>query len=340
MQINRQDLDDASNKGIITAAQAKKLWAFFESETTGTPSFQLFHVMYYFGGLLAISALTLFVTQAWETLRGLPLFLLSIAFFVLGILLTTRFLQNNLRIPAGITATFSLAIVPLAVYNIQYWLGYFPDSIFYTEYHYQIAWYWFPMEITTLAVGVAMLYFYGFPFIVFPIAVTLWYMSMDIVPLLLQMQHITYQDRALISMLFGILMIVAAIITDIRFNDKKNDYAFWLYIFGAMTFWGGLTCQDSHSELGKFVYCLINLGLIIFSVILNRRVFAVFGTIGVMFYLGHLAYSVFQGSLMFPIVLVFLGLFIIFIAAKWAQAESRLNEILKPFIPPIFRKRK
>src|SRR5688572_30771216 len=105
MQIDREDLEAAKNKGIITGEQASHLWSFWEKEHVDTPSFRFSHVLYYFGGFLAISAITLFVTQAWETLLGWNLFAISTLFFVLGICLTHWFLQRNFRIPAGILAT-------------------------------------------------------------------------------------------------------------------------------------------------------------------------------------------------------------------------------------------
>lgn len=54
--------------------------------------------------------------------------------------------------------------------------------------------------------------------------------------------------RAFVIMCFGILMTCLAVGVDFR-TIKKSDYAFWLYIFGVMAFWLGLTAQDSDSEL-------------------------------------------------------------------------------------------
>lgn len=340
MQINRDDLAAAANAKIITEKTAEKLWAFWQKNHEDTPSFRFSHVLYYFGGLLAISAVTLFVTQAWESLRGLPLCILSTLFFLLGLFLTKFFLDKKLKIPAGIMATFSLCVVPLAVYNLQNWLGIAPDQIYqYSDYHYWISWYWIPMEFATLLIGVVMLYFYRFPFLLFPISVTLWYMSMDLVPLFFHMTTYPWSYRATFSMYFGLAIIFAAVYMDLKHSDDRQDYAFWLYIFGVMAFWGGLSAQDSNSELSRFIYCLINLAMILVSVFLNRRVFAIFGAIGVLGYLGHLSYSVFQNSLGFPVILVFLGILIIFIAARWSRIENKMYKYFQPYIPKaILRK--
>ena len=70
-----------------------------------------------------------------------------------------------------------------------------------------------------------------------PIAVTLWYMTMDITDVIAG-GDITWELRKLVSLYSGLLMIGLAFWVDIR-SRHKADYAFWLYIFGVITFWGG-----------------------------------------------------------------------------------------------------
>jgi len=253
MRITLTDLRAAKQAGILTQNQTKQLWTFLSKDQEEVPSFQFSHVMYYFGGLLAISAITLFFTQAWETLRGLPLFFVSCLFFLLGLVLTHFFLKRKLRIPAGILATFSLAVVPLAVYNIQTWLGYPPEFQYhYSDFHYWVNWYWIPMELATLVVGVVLFSIYRFSFLLFPVSIALWYMSMDLVPLIFNLQRYDFNDRATFSLFFGLFMLLIAVYVDVKYQNKKQDYAFWLYIFGVITFWGGLSCQESHNEWSRF----------------------------------------------------------------------------------------
>lgn len=340
MQIEHKDLDSAVNEGLLTSAQAKQLWQFFEKKKEHVPQFRFSHVLYYFGGLLAISAVTLFVTQAWNRLIGVPLFLLSALLFALGLLFTHHFLKKQLYIPAGIMATFSLALVPLAVYNIQIGLGYLPDQHYnYADFHTYINWYWVPMEVATLIAGAILFYFYRFPFLLFPIAIVLWYLSMDLWSLLIHKGDMAFEQRAAFSMYFGLIMVLLTIFIDFKFDNPEKDYPFWLYIFGVLIFWGGLSMQQSDSELSKFFYCLLNVFMIFVSVFLNRRVFAIFGVIGTLGYLGHLAFSIFKDSLSFPLVLVAFGLIIIFIAAKWPALERKLFTYFRPYIPEKVLKR-
>lgn len=341
MKINQDDLNAAVQAKIINASQSDQLWSFWRTQKKDVVSFKFSHILYYLGGLIAISAVTLFVTQAWNRVQGYPLLFLALAFFLLGIGLTHLFLQKGLRIPAGIMATFSLALVPLVVYNIQVILGNTPNQHYdYTDFHYWIDWYWVSMEIATIMVGIIMLYFYRFPFLVFPISVVLWYMSMDFWPLLLKMHEYSYADKAIFTMIFGLLMLTCAVLVDFYQDDnKQQDYAFWLYIFGVMTFWGGLSSQSSHSELSKFFYLLINIILLLVGAFLIRRVFVVFGAIGIFMYLGHLAFDVFKNSLGFTVALVFFGILIIIVAAYSTRMEKKLQAFVEPYIPKKLRER-
>ncbi len=337
MDIKQDDINAAVKEKLITAEQAKQLWSFWRKNQENIPSFHLAHVMYYFGGLLAISAITLFVTQAWDQLRGFQLFIISSLLFFLGCLLAHHFIKKKLLIPAGIMSTFSLALIPLAIYNIQSWLGFLPNENYhYTHFHDLINWYWVPMELTTLVIGFIMLYLYDFPFLLFPISISLWYMSMDLFSLLFSSYD--YSARASFSIFFGLFVILFAAYMDFKYDERK-DYAYWLYIFGVIIFWGGLSCQHSNSELSKFFYCLINIGMILISVFLNRKVFAVFGAFGILGYLGHLSFSIFANSIGFPIALVLLGIAIIFAATLWSRVERKIIEYCRPYIPKKILKR-
>ena len=58
-------------------------------------------------------------------------------------------------------------------------------------------------------------------------------------------------------MYFGLAMTLLALPIDIR-SYKSKDFAVWLYRFGVLTFWGGLSSMRSESEFNKFPYCCVN----------------------------------------------------------------------------------
>jgi hypothetical protein len=137
---------------------------------------------------------------------------------------------------------------------------------------------WIFMEIATVAAGVVALRYYRFASIVAIIAVALWFMSMDLAPWFSGTTYADFETRRRVSVWFGLAVLAVAWIVDYR--SRNGDFAFWLHLFGLMAFWGGITASSSSTELGKAVYCLLNVGLIVIAVILMRRAYAVFGAFG------------------------------------------------------------
>ena len=331
MRINRTHLSDAAEQGLISTEQVDALWRFFNERGLQQPSFQMSHLLYYLGGLMAIGAMSIFITWGWEVLGGWGVLTVAMLYMVLALALTEYLLQKQLRIPAGLTAALAVALTPLAVYGLQKGLGYWPDEAVYQDYHDFISWRWILMELATLAVGAVLLWRYRLPFLVMPVAATLWYMSMDLVPFLFNLE-LTWELRRDFSLWFGLAMLVLAFLVDWRFG-RQPDFGFWIYLFGMLAFWFGLSLRESDSELAKFAYCLINIVLLIVGTALRRRVFVVFGGIGVAIYLGYLANEVFEDSLIFPVVLSFIGLGVIWLGIVWQRYEQKLGQRLRLMLP-------
>lgn len=344
MRVTRSTLEQAVACGVLSKPQASALWHFLSQKERDTPSFQPAHILYYLGGMVAIGAMTLFMTLGWERFGGGGLLLISLLYCAAALLLTEFFLtRQHLAIPAGITATFAVVMVPLAVYGAQHFLGFWidgPRASAYRDYHYYIDWRWLIMELATLAAAAAALWRYRLAFLVMPVAVTLWYMSMDLTPFLFGGDAVEFfsERRKLVSTFFGLAMTLLAFVVDMR-SYKSRDFAFWLYLFGVLTFWGGLSSMSSDSELNKLVYCGINLLMIAIGAALARRVFAVFGGLGVAFYLGHLSHTIFKDSLLFPVALTAIGLAIIGAGIYWQRNEAAIGERLRSFLPPDLRDR-
>ncbi len=226
--------------------------------------------------------------------------------------------------------------MPLAVYGLQVGLGFWAEGFEYRDYHTRIDWRWLLMELATLAVGAVMLWRYRLPFLVMPVAVTLWYMSMDLAPFLAGGEDPDWELRKLVSLWFGLLMIPLAFWVDIR-SRHDRDYAFWLYLFGVVAFWGGLSLMKSDSELSKLLYFAINLFLIVLGAVLSRRVFVVFGGLGCAGYLSYLAYDVFKDSLLFPFLLTLIGLGVIYLGFLWQRHEEKIGARLQSWLPEALR---
>lgn len=348
------ELNAAARDGLITNTQAKLLWARWTEHgqlqtplpaALAAPRFSFTNVLYYFGGLVAIGAMTLFMTLGWSQLGDWGGLAIALGYLVGALLVADHLKGRGLRTPAGVLATLAVCLVPLAVFALQSGLGLWPpggpDS--YRAYHTHIDWRWLTLEFATLAAGVVMLWRYRLPFMVMPIAVTVWYMYMDVAHALMQHSGFEYGFMRDMSLVFGIGTCLLAMWVDVRSRlaggEWQQDFAFWLYIFGAIMFWGGLSLQDSGSQWGKALYALINVGLVFLGAAIGRRVFTVFGALGVAGYLGYLSYRVFQNSLMFPLVLTLLGLAVVALGIWWQRHENAIEARLGAWLPAGLRPR-
>ncbi len=333
MKTSKKAIDDAVGKGIIIAEQSNSLYEFLKSHQDNKHSFGLINVLYYMGGILAISSTTILFSLGWVAYQGLGVAIACIICAAAAIYIAKRFEQNGHSVPAGICVTFAVFLAPLAIFGIQHSMGVWPESIQYQEYHRQIQWHWLYMELGTILAGVIAIWKYRYSFLVFPIALTLWYMSMDFAVFMLG-HNSNYEIRAMFSMFFGLAVIAIAAYTDHHTDRDKthSDYAFWLYLFGVMAFWGGLSIQNSDSELAKFGYFAINVAMILIGAVINRKVFVVFGFMGAAGYLGYLSFTVFSDSLLFQAWLIVIGYLIIKLGVYLDKNGDRLSDKARAII--------
>lgn len=308
------------------------------------PAFSFTNTLYYFGGMLAIGAMTLFMTLGWELFGAWGVFVLAVGYLTGALLVAGNLLEKGLRTPAGVLATLAVCLVPLAVWAFQSGIGLWPEggSESYRDYHRYIDWRWLTLEFATLAAAVVLLYRYKLPFMVMPVAVTLWYLNMDMAHMLMQKDGFDWEFTRDVSLVFGLATCAVAVWVDLRTRTAENaedrqDFAFWLYLFGAIMFWGGLSLRDSDSELNKFLYALINVFLVFLGAAIGRRVFTVLGAIGVASYLGYLAYRVFEDSLLFPFALTLLGLGVVALGIWWQRHETAIHARLAGWLPAALR---
>lgn len=335
MKITRQQLHDAAEKSIISTGQVEPLYQFLQNQVANHPRFNATQVLYYLGGLVAIAAMSLFMNLGWERFGGWGIFFIALFYAAVGVRLIRPLETRGLPIPASIMAVFVVAVTPLAVYGLQQALEIWPETVEYRGYFRLIRWHWFYLELTTLLIGAIMIWRYRYPFLMMPIAVTLWFLAIDLASILVEFPD--FEFRAFVSLYFGLLMTLLAFWVDIR-SRYTVDYAFWLYLFGAITFWCGLTLLEPGSEFSSFSYFLINLLMIFTGVLLTRRIFVVLGGIGVCGYLGYLAYDVFRDSWLFPVVLTLSGFLIICLGILWHKKEQRVRAVLQSFLPVGLRK--
>ncbi len=333
------DIREAAAEGVFSQSEAQRLveWACSRpvDRARATPSveaskgFNLVTIAYYFGAMLMISACAWFLGDKWDVLGSAGVLTTSVLYLAIAASVGWWLRGKGFVVGGGLLVTVAVCLVPLITFTIQDLLGMWPadDPGAYGGFYPVIHGSWIVMELATIAAAAVALYFVRFGFLTAPLAFSLWFFSMDVAALILG-RELSYEtnERAWISVGVGLGTMLIGYVLDRTLHTadgpKTQDFAFWCYLFGLLAFWGGLTSMNSGSELNKFIYLLINLGLIGVAVYLKRTVFLVFGAIGVHAYLGHLAYRVFLDSVLFPFVLAFLGLSLILVTVG-AQAYLR-----------------
>ncbi len=340
MKISKEDLNWAVSANLLNPDQAEALWQAWVERHRARPQFNLANVAYYFGALQILFGMAWFLTRAWETVGGWGIFGLG-STYALIFSLAGRYLwfERRLRIPGGLLVTVAVGMTPLIIYGLQKGLGIWPDGDpeSYRSYHHTVKAAWFYMEVGTLLAGALALYWVRFPFLTAPIAYTLWYMSMDLTPLLFGKTDWSWLERLWVSFWFGLAVLIVAFLVDRRIRRSQGDFAFWLYLSGLLSFWLGMTLMDTDSEWQRFIYFLINLGLVGLSVLLQRRMFALFGGLGCLGYLSYLAYQVFEDSLLFPIAVSLLGVMILAAGLKYATHQTAWEQWMREKLPPELR---
>jgi hypothetical protein len=370
--ITRADMDAAVTLGILTRVQAEVLWHRWagrvvaagaaerqEVQATDAPSrlllgrplapgpgFGFVQVLYYLGGMVAIAAMTMFMTLGWSSWGPWGMTGIAVVYLAAALGLAGALKRRGWTTPAGVLATLAVCLVPLAIWGVQNGLGLWPaggaglDD--YRAYHTHINWRWLFIELGTLAAAAVLLWRYKLPFMVMPAAMTVWYLSMDVSHALMQREGLDWNLLRDVTLLFGLGTCALAVWVDVRTRlstdpQWRQDHAFWLYVVGALMAWSGLSLRESASEWGKLGYGLINLVWVLWGAAIGRRVFTVLGALGVAGYLGYLAHRVFAHSALFPLALSLLGLGVVGLGIWWQKHEQQIHNRLAVWLPDALK---
>lgn len=332
--VSRSDLAAMVEAGIVDATQAERIWAHLDARDTeaARPRFDLTHLLWYAGALIVMAAMGLFSAEAWSRYGGFTLAAITASYAVIfAVAGSYSWHVRGLRTPGGLLIAVAVVMVPVTIAAIQDALGWWNSgSSAYRDFFPWARGSRFFMEIGTVAAAVIALRFFRFPFITMPLAVALWLLSIDLAPWLFGETWADWQRQKILSVVVGIVVLAVAWRIDVR---ARGDFAFWLHLFGLLAAWGALSWMESNSELGRILYCAVNVLLLFLSVFLMRRAYAVFGALGLAIYLGDLAYRVFKNSLLFPIALSLVGIAVIGLGLLYFRHRQAVAEALQRALP-------
>lgn len=164
-------------------------------------------------------------------------------------------------------------------------------------------------EIATLLAACLAIYKYqGFTFYVSIAALMIWVLGEELV---LSVQKSDKYDYLVnygffevpfrfVTIIFGLGMVLLAYKIEEMQLCLVNDYSFWLYLIGVISFWIALSFDGSGSQSGKFIYGCINMIMIlIWMFVIKRNVFLVMGLLGMTIYQGNSMVKFIFGNIFF-----------------------------------------
>ncbi|AFY80221.1 DUF2157 domain-containing protein [Oscillatoria acuminata] len=346
MKIVKKDIDSAVLEGILSAEQGESFWNALQKRSSNRPQFNFANVAYYFGAFIVLSGMTWFMSLAWQEFGGNGLSFLACFYAFLFVLAgKTLWFQQNLKIPGGLLFTIAVCMTPLAVFGVISQVESLPIPYIHnasSTYFLHKQTVYILLELATILMGAITLKFIKFPFLIAPVTLASGFLSIHLTAVILLYTTgktwWSYPDYSLLFFWFGLICLMVAYWVDVKTSRIQEDYAFWLYLFGLMSFWFSMTFTGSVYYLqNSFIYLFINLGLILLSVLLQRRTFIVFGSLGVSYFLYDLFYRMLQGSFVFPLTIMVLGLLVIYAGIQYQRNEEAIERLIVGNLPMTVR---
>jgi len=134
----------------------------------------------------------------------------------------------------------------------------------------------------------------------------------------------TVEENSWVAIVFGSCLIGTAWIVQQKAPDQP--FPWYAYLAGVISFWLGWTTLFAwpvyDNQYFKFLYFLVNVGLLLGSIYTKQRVFLIFGSFGVLEYVYVLAYVDFWNSWYLPLILTMLGLGFIALAIYFSSQDG------------------
>lgn len=317
MNLTKEDILNASKKANLTELQVDAFWKALEEIELNKPKSNFLKALLYFGAIIAFLSMTWFYTANLENSYSLIISTLyAFIFFASGFYFWTI---KKLKAPGGVLSSLGIVMIPLIVYSLQnvmhLWTE--PSEHSYSGFYRWISGNWVPMEVCTLTAAFTVLHFIRFPFISALIYFILTFMCMDAIYLFAGPGHFHYYPVASISI--GSILTALGVILD---KKHQKEFSFWSYLFGMFLCCAGMNTLNIETEWGHF-FCFLMSALFIFvSSLCHRKIFIFFGSLGVIFYMGHLAH-VFSDSFLFSYILGAIGFSIITLTAFLMRSKKK-----------------
>jgi hypothetical protein len=348
VHIDRKDLDRAAAAGLLSREQAAALWDDLARRGAPDPAppAQGAHprdAAVAVAGLAGAAVAAWLLLLVWERFGAGGGFALAAIYG--GLLARGAFWLVRRAHPtaASVLASAAVAMAPVAVHALQDWTGVgadrgaAPDTL--------AGWvgsHGFPAAFAAVVAALLALRALALPALSAVSVAAAWFLAQDGAPLAFGPSP-TWNERALLSSLFGALALATGLLVDGR---TRRDHSRWIYLAGLVAFWGGLTTYHSGSSASLAVGAYVNGALVAAALLLRRRAFAVFGLVGLAGVAGRLANDALDDAVV-PFAFAAIGLAAAAAAVVYRRYEdvwsravlARFPETLRRLLPPLAPRR-
>jgi hypothetical protein len=342
MRFTERDLDRWVKEGVITPAQREAMVADLSSRPS-FPRLDLTTLLYYGGGLLVLLAYSIFLGLQWEDMNSASRIGISAASLVFFAVVSQVLIKSeSFRLPGELLQVAAVAVVPLLVSSLLEAVGWWPHEpdyrrFNYNDFDYNLAWHqyaedmiWARMAlggVTLVAAAVAFASSRS-PFVLIAAFASLTSFLLDsTIQVRSPSEFDNYEwgvGQSLTIAAVGALALAGGVLSRDR---SERDYAIWLYVFGIVALAVGLGFkaldEDSSEAIWGTIWMATAVTLLVLSLVLQERVFAVAGLAGIFAYFAKLVFDVFE-SANAALALIVLGLAVLGIGMLYQRYNERL----------------
>ncbi|GLS82656.1 hypothetical protein [Paraferrimonas haliotis] len=309
----KQKLQQGVHQGIITQEQAESLLPIL-SEHHETVS--ITRALIYLGAAIGLFSLWLFIDLGWQHWGGFGVAGLTLAYAAVAFGIDRWLIQPEQGLIKVLVRLFLAACVPLFWFGVFVGVGWWEgDHIATSQVDSEVL-----ILLVLFAVSCAALASRE-PHALWwtPLTVAVWILILEITDAF--PGRFGWEESAQLTMVYGLVLMVIA-----YWRSAKDSfhYSLWqtLLLLGGYFFWLGLTLQHASSDTSRLIYAVVNIAFLGVGVWLSIRSFMALGVIGVLLYLGYLAYELFKDSIWLPVLFVAVGLLIIASALIWHRRKQ------------------
>jgi len=325
IKLSRQDLEWALEADFIDPEQVDPLWTALNQHYNNPLSAAL--IGYYIGAALSLIGIGFFLDAAWHDTKGFALscilFGFTLFFCTVGALLRHH---AHLKVGGILLTLIGLFLVPILVESFFY-EPMVADFIAQAPL-YNVIRLMMPALVTTM---VATYYWKSTKIAAFclPVYISAWLWIAQVTVVFTNTLHI-FDILTPVSLAYGTFLLMIGLFNDVA---DKMDEAFWAYLIGAIALWCGAAMMDGWYEWDNPTFLGINLGFMVATLLLKRMVFLFLGGTGLTLYVSYLAYVNYSDSVIFPIVLVLVGLLIIGLTSFYKYHQASIESFIYKLLP-------